>query len=89
MLIEINTDRLIKSNLTADEYILLYLLFSGLYGAFDMYYLEFDIENALNKLKDKNYILSIPDVYDSSKILINKSAAQKILAHCFCPYGNW
>jgi len=81
MIVEVNTEYLIQSQLTANQYIMLSLLYEGKRNCFEYYLLTYDVQSELEDLSDKGYILNYAEDTLVSNLIISREKTAKLFTY--------
>jgi hypothetical protein len=81
MIVEINTEYLISSQLTANQYVMLSLLYEGKRNCFEYYLLTYDVQSELEELSTKGYILNYAEDTLVSNLIISREKTAKLFGY--------
>ena len=81
MIIEVNTDYLIQSKLTANQYVMLNLLFEGKLNSFEYYLLTYDATEDLKDLQSKGYLLNYSEDIQVNDLIISRDKVLKLFGY--------
>jgi hypothetical protein len=81
MIVEINIEYLISSQLTVNQYVMLNLLYEGKRNSFEYYLLTYDVHEELKDLSDKGYILNYAEDTLVSNLIISREKTSKLFGY--------
>ena len=81
MIVEINIEYLISSQLTVNQYVMLSLLYEGKRNSFEYYLLTYDVHEELKDLSDKGYILNYAEDTLVSNLIISREKTSKLFGY--------
>ncbi|HBY70217.1 MAG TPA: hypothetical protein DEG69_22150 [Flavobacteriaceae bacterium] len=81
MIVEINIECLISSQLTGNQYVMLNLLYEGKRNSFEYYLLTYDVHDELKELSDKGYILNYAEDTLVSNLIISREKTSKLFGY--------
>ena len=81
MIVEVNTEYLIQSQLTANQYIMLSLLYEGKLNSFEYYLLTYDAEKDLIALHNKGFILNYNEEMHITDLILSRDKTSKLFGY--------
>ena len=78
MIVEVNTDYLLKSQLTANQYIMLHLLFEGKRNTLEQFMLMNDLQSEAEDLHKRGFILNWSDDVIIDNLILSRDRCKEL-----------
>jgi hypothetical protein len=81
MIVEVNTEYLIQSQLTAHQYIMLMFLYEGKLNSFEYYLASYGTDEDLNILFEKGYLLNYSEELRVQDLIVSRKEIGKLFGY--------